>query len=383
MVDEKINNENQETDNVSSFGYATFFSTITKGFFLGIGTYMMFEISKVDTYISVIIGALTSIITIAILYFIKRHSESKDIIDLNKSLFGNVIGTILNIILCIALLVLIILILQNITQFVKILYMPDTQINYIRILFLIPIAYAANKSIGIIGRISQIVFFVNFVMLFISLIGLIPKINMDNLLPVLKDGVNPTLRSGFIYFILYSFPLLLLTIIPNYKIRSSKHSKLKVVIIFLYVTFVMFTRIIMSILVLGQEVIDVYRFPEYMVLKMSTLFEIIERMEDTLAMQYHSDVLMFCIFAMYFIMTFIRKKIKNQKAIKTIPYVISIFIFIILNILFKESILAYKFTEKYIIPIIIVGIFAPMIITLIGTIVRALKIKMINLKSAT
>ena len=187
MVDEKINNENQETDNVSSFGYATFFSTITKGFFLGIGTYMMFEISKVDTYISVIIGALTSIITIAILYFIKRHSESKDIIDLNKSLFGNVIGTILNIILCIALLVLIILILQNITQFVKILYMPDTQINYIRILFLIPIAYAASKSIGIIGRISQIVFFVNFVMLFISLIGLIPKINMDNLLPVLND----------------------------------------------------------------------------------------------------------------------------------------------------------------------------------------------------
>ena len=81
-------------------------------------------------------------------------------------------------------------------------------------------------------------------------------------------------------------------------------------------------------------------------------------------------------------MTFIRKKIKNQKAIKTIPYVISIFIFIILNILFKESMVAYEFTEKYIISIIIVGIFAPMIITLIGTIARALKTKMLNLKSA-
>lgn len=383
MVDEQINNENQETDNVTSFGYATFFSTITKAFFLGIGTYMMFKISRVDTYISVIIGAIVSILTIAVLYFIKTHSENKDIIDLNKSLFGNVIGTILNIILCITLLILVILILQNITQFVKVLYLPDTQINYIRILFLIPITYAAGKSIGIICRISQFVFFTNLFMLLVSLIGLIPQIDMENIYPILKDGINMPVKSGLIYFVLYSFPLLLLTIIPNTKIIKSKHSKLKVALVSIYATFVLFTRIIISLLVLGEEVMDVYRFPEYMVLKMSSLFEIIERMEDTLAIQFHFDVLMFCIFAIYFIMTFLKKKIKDQKKVKIMPFVLSIIIFITLNLLFKESMLSYEFTEKYIVYIILIGIFAPMIITFIGTIIRALKNKALNLKHAT
>lgn len=383
MVEEQINNENQETDNVTSFGYATFFSTITKSFFLGIGTYMMFKVSKVDTYMSIIIGAIVSVLTIAILYFIKTHSENKDILDLNKSLFGNFIGTILNVVLCITLLILIILVLQNITQFVKVLYMPDTQINYIRILFLIPITYVASKSIGIIGRISQIVFFVNLAMLIIALIGLIPQINIDNIYPILKDGVSTPIKSGLIYFVLYSFPLLLLTIIPNTKIIKDKHSKLKVVIVFIYVTFVMLTRIILSILVLGEEVMNVYRFPEYMVLKMSSLFEIIERMEDTLAIQFHFDVLMFCIFAMYFIVTFLKKKIKSQKKITAIPYILSIIIFIALNIFFKESMLAYEFTEKYIIYIIIIGIFIPMLVTLIGTMVRNIKNKILNLKEAT
>ncbi|MDD3303540.1 MAG: GerAB/ArcD/ProY family transporter [Clostridia bacterium] len=383
MVKEEINNQSQEADNITSFGYASFFITITKGFFLGIGTYMMFKISRVDTYMAAIMGAIASIITIAILYFIKTHSQNKDIIDLNKSLFGKVIGTILNIILCVTLLFLVILVLQNISQFVKIQYMPDTQVNYIRLLFLIPITYAAGKSIGIISRISQLVFFCNLAMLIASLIGLLPEIQINNLYPILKDGAMPPLSSAIIYFVLYSFPILLLTIIPNTKIIKSKHSKWKVILVFIYASFVLCSRILVAILILGEEVLSIYRFPEYVMLKMASLFEIIERMENTLAIQYLFDVIMFCIFALYFIVTFLKKKIKGEKKEKILPYILALVIFIVLNVMFKGSMLGYQLIENYIIPIVLVGIFVPMIITLLGTIVKAIKDKVMTLKQAT
>ena len=354
MVNNNEKTSNDESNRITSWGFSSFIVTLTKSGFVGMASYIIFSYSNIDTYISAILGTLIGIIPLLIFIFIMKHSENKDIVDLNNTIYGKIFGNILNVILNASVLFMATMALYNISQFVDINYMPDTNTNYLRILILVPIVYAASKNITVISKISQIILVINLTIFILTILGCIGTCNINNMFPIMKDGIKPVINSTIIYVIFTTFPIFLLTIIPQSSVMQEKYKSRKIFFMYFLGNFMLIAIIIITILILGEDLIPLFRYPEYTALKRFELFKIIRRIENTLSLQ-------------------LKKIFKNTQRENLFPYILAVIVLIISNILFKNTVQSTIFIKKYIPYIVSVGIFIPMILTFIGLVFKKIK----------
>ena len=203
---------NEDVERVTWFGYQSLIFSLIRALTISIGSYIMFNISQVDTNISTIFGFIMSLIPFAIFISISKNRYNLDIINLNIKLFGKVIGNILNFVLNIVFIFLGSMILYVISQYIDIQYIPNTSSLYVKLLIILPVIYAATKSISTITRISQIILFCNLTIFILSVIGLAPEFDFNNLLPIFDKDIKSILFSSLIFALSISSPLFLMTI---------------------------------------------------------------------------------------------------------------------------------------------------------------------------
>lgn len=375
MVNNNEKTSNDESNRITTWGFSSFIVTLTKSGFVGMASYIIFSYSNIDTYLSAILGTLIGIIPLLIFIFIMKHSEDKDIVDLNNTIYGKIFGNILNIILNASVLFMAIMALYNISQFMDINYMPDTNTNYLRILILLPIVYAASKNITVISKISQIILAINFAIFILTILGCIGTCKVDNIFPIMKDGVLPVISSTIIYVIFTTFPIFLLTIIPQSSVMQEKHKSRKIFFMYFLGNFMLIAIIITTILILGEDLLPLFRYPEYTSLKRFELFKIIRRIENTLSLQFVFNSIMYLIVSFHFIIQSLKKIFKNTQRENLFPYILAVIVLIFSNLLFKNTVESTIFIKKYIPYIVSVGIFIPMILTFIGLLFKKIKYK--------
>lgn len=375
MVMNNVTPPSDENNKISTWGYSSFMVTLTKSGFLGMASYIMFSYSSINTYLSAILGTMIGILPLLIFIFIIKHSGNKDIIDLNITILGKFFGNILNTILNITVLFMSVLALYNISQFVDIQYMPDTDTNYLRILILIPIVYAASKDISVISKISQIIFCINLTIFILTILGCIDACDVDNIFPFMKDGISPVIKSTLIYVIFTTFPIFLLTIIPQSSIVQEKSKIQKIFFMYMLGNLMLIFIIMITVFILGEDLIPMFRYPEYIALKRFKLFEIIERVENTLSLQFVFNSIMYLIVSFHFIIQSLKKILKSKKIENLFPYVLAAIILVLSNIFFKNTVKSTEFIKQYIPYIISIGLFIPMFITFIILIIKNIKAK--------
>lgn len=375
MVNNNEKTSNDESNRITTWGFSSFIVTLTKSGFVGMASYIIFSYSNIDTYLSAILGTLIGIIPLLIFIFIMKHSEDKDIVDLNNTIYGKIFGNILNIILNASVLFMAIMALYNISQFMDINYMPDTNTNYLRILILVPIVYAASKNITVISKISQIILAINFAIFILTILGCIGTCKVDNIFPIMKDGVLPVISSTIIYVIFTTFPIFLLTIIPQSSVMQEKYKSRKIFFMYFLGNFMLIAIIITTILILGEDLLPLFRYPEYTSLKRFELFKIIRRIENTLSLQFVFNSIMYLIVSFHFIIQSLKKIFKNTQRENLFPYILAVIVLIFSNLLFKNTVESTIFIKKYIPYIVSVGIFIPMILTFIGLLFKKIKYK--------
>ncbi len=348
-----------DSDKIQGLGVSSFIFPLIYSCFLGMASYNIFHTAQVNAYISVILGSLIGIIPFLLVMYILKNSGGEDIIDLNISLFGNVVGTIINAILNIALILFATLILYNLALFLDTQYIPDTSSLYVKILLITVIIYAASKSIATISRISQIIFIINLALFLLSCIGIVSEFDYNNLLPVLSDGIKPVVCGGIEYMIFGVLPLFLLTIIPTKLVKNKEHIMRNSSIMYIISSIIIFIIFLIITGVLGYEVISIYKYPEYMVLKKFSLFDIIERIENTLALQNVFSMFIFLTLIVYICSKSIKKVFNKLKSQELIPTLLGILILVLSNYIFENSSYATEFILKYIPYIvgIVLGVF--------------------------
>ena len=381
MQQNEISSNTQDVERISFFGYQSFIFTLVRALTISIGSYLMFKISQVDTHISTLVGFLIALIPFAMFMTISKNKDNLDILDLNTKLFGKFFGNILNIILNIVFAFLGTLILDVITQYVDIQYIPDTSSIYVKILIMMPVIYAATKNIATIARISQIVLFINLGIFVLSLFGLVSEFSYYNLLPVFSMDVKSILHSSLIFALSISTPIFLMTIIPQNKVVKKEYSKKKVLAFFAVSVFSLAIVIITTILILGIDVINIYRYPIYMALRQFSIFTIIERLERFLSLQFLADVIIYLILTVHFVSIGLKKLIKINKKENYFSIFVGIVILLLAIFIFKDTVMVNKLIEKYYMYILLLGILLPMTITYIGVMVDNVKNKLNSLKT--
>lgn len=209
----------------------------------------------------------------------------KNLYDIMEIVFGKVIGKVMIVLFTWYAFHLGALVMRNFTEFIEVVSMPETPRYVIAIAIGFFCICLVGSGIEPLVRWSAFVCPMTIVTILILTIFSIPKMDVNNLRPVLYDGIKPVLNASFLVF---SFPFaetVLFTTVLSF--LKNKNDAFKIY----YKSFIISGVILMiialrSILVLGIEYgVNLY-FPSYSAVSIINISEFLQRFEIIVAINF-------------------------------------------------------------------------------------------------
>lgn len=313
----------------NNFGYTTIAYFISRAFFAGITSLSLISLTNQDSWISLFFASIIGLIPIYIFHKIASYDEELNIIQKIDKLFPDV-GKYIKLLLGIGIFAIVILNFWNLINLITTQFLNKTPNYVIGISLIIPIILLINKDNKIIARVSTILFFFNIILVITSIIGLLPKIQIDNLKPFIENNY----LNGIIPYISYNtLPLFIILIFPN------KYVKKSIIRGYIISSISLLVGIIFLISILGVNLIILFQYPEFHLLKLAFDGFITFRLENILAIQWIFDI---------FIFTSIGIKFCNDSFSLKNNYIIPITILILTNYIFPNNTIANLIITYYI-----------------------------------
>ena len=273
----------------------------SKALFLGVGYSLILDVSGHDSWLCFILGSLLGLIFCFILKKILDYKKEKTLTSLFKEM--SFIGIILRIVV----IFLSIFIINELLFILQIFAKSFFLINSNTFLIILPVfalaIYVAFKGYRLLSYIAECLFPIALFFTFVALISLVFKADYTNLKPILSHTNMELAKGIFFYFTLTVSPLLFLLDL-NFEDNTISNG-------YIASTFVLTGIAIILLDVLGQFLITIYRFPEYMVLKDIELFHFIEKIENIISITWIIDNFILLCLATCFLKRMLPKKFNN------------------------------------------------------------------------
>ena len=299
----------------------------------GIGLYNIIKKSHIDSYISILISIIWTLLYLKILLTIFNYNPNINFPEKNIKLFGKYKGKIINIIINLLIISICILPTYSVSNFIVSQFLSETPIIIILILIFIVTFYNTSKGIETISRTATILFIIYITLELISILGLLPNFQLSNLKPILVTGKMNTIKNSLSFFTTNIIPITTILIIPkNNIINNKKTSKYLLIFLIITITFI-FLDTILTISILSEYLIEILPHPEYIVLKKISFFGFLDRIENIIYIKWILGAFVHFTLNTYYICNSINKKDKQ----KILPAITIITIVIISKILFKDN----------------------------------------------
>ena len=278
---------------------------VTKSSMFGVGFFLLCNLNNKNTYISIILGTILGLAIIYIYKLIKNNTINN---NLQNTLKTTPIGKIFNILLFIFYIYLLCITILIITTFINSFYLIKTPKIVIIIPLILISLYLNFKESIVLSNLSNLAFYFSLFIVNIFSLLLIPYGKIDELYPLLNyDNLN-IIKGAIIYASISSIPLIL---VNNYDIDIKNTYKN-----YLIGSLVNLSIVIGTTLALGNNLLNVYRFPEYAVIKQIKIFDFIENIENMSAFGWYAESFIVISLIIYNIKLSIPKK--HNKLLLTI-----------------------------------------------------------------
>lgn len=161
------------------------------------------KISAQDAWISVIFGSIYPFYMVLMAYLLKKLNSKDDILAMSKKAFGNIFGSVLNLIFAAILIFFLCASVSGIGDFIR-TYMLDFVTPFrFYLLFLLFCLYGALKSLRVLCDISKVVFYIVAIVLVMPLFS-IKYGSLLNMLPITEVSFNKIVRGSLVTIYSYS-----------------------------------------------------------------------------------------------------------------------------------------------------------------------------------
>lgn len=254
-------------------------ATYTLGSALVLGTGL---IAKQDAWVSVIFAVILTIPIVMMYARILSLFPGNDIFDISQIIFGKVIGKIFSILFIWFAFFLGTIVLRIFGLFINSMSLSETPQIVPMTMVGILCGYGVISGVEVLGRWAE--FFLNFIIVYIiiSTLLLFNKMDVNNILPVMYNGIKPVL-IGIFAAVAYPFAetLVMVMIFSNLKDKKSPYRIFFWGIIVSGV--IVLTATIRNILTLGNVVSKFY-FPSYIAVSRVNIGDFLQRLEILVAL---------------------------------------------------------------------------------------------------
>jgi len=311
---------------------------------LGINLNILKSETGINSWLTMIIAYLLGLIPLFIIIYISNYKPTLPLNEKIKELFGNTLGTIINIIISFILFILAITILYNVSNFTTSQFLYRTPIIISMILLTALAVYNSIKGIAIISNVTQVLMCINLILFIISFTSLGSEINLENFLPLLKENTNNIFITSLKITTINILPLITILIIPKEKITNQKKYHKAIIYSYIIGSLISIAFIVGAYGVLGQYLINLYEYPQYAVLKKVKLLGFLERIENIASIQWIIGSYVY----LTIIINYISKNIKsnNKKIINITNIIIGLILIITTTKIFKNTIIFDQYTKN-------------------------------------
>lgn len=344
--------------------YSTLLFFIIRGCFLGICSSNLYNVSKQNSWLSIIIASIIGILPVLMYYYIIKNYPDKNIIEIINHTFGKQLGTFINTIIVLFIILFSSSVFYNLIVFISTQYLYRTPNIAIASMFGFCFYYILKKGINALSKVSTILFYIFILLFILTLLGLIPQINLSNLQPFNEIGVLSIFGGTLEIICLNIAPIYLMTLIPYNKI-SHNNKLLKNIFTFYIIALITILCVNVSVIAIyGNNLAKLFQYSEFHLLKRLSLIGFIERTENILSIQWIFGMVIIIVMSLCYIKEYI--KIYTKKSNFIIEFSL-VFISIVLALnIFKTNTDAFSF-YLYILPILnsIFYVLIPLIIIII------------------
>ena len=305
---------------ISNFEFATLNYFLTRAFLIGITFNALINALRHDSWIIPLVSIAPALIIIFLLDYIMKYKSNLNLSEKIISLFNRKIGIVIIIILTIFIFFISLLNFLNMSNFIQSQFLSKTPLLAICIMFMLTTFYIASKGINVISRTSNILFYLGFVLLLLSFIGLIGAFKIENLKPFFMSSIVSYSNGLNTFYAFNILPIFLLTMIPKDCLKSP-NSRRTLIISYIVSAISIFFVVFQTIATLGYELTKLYEYPEFFVLKHIVLINLSFRVESILIIQLIFDMFIYNIISVYFIGNSI-KSIFNTKKLNIIYFMV-------------------------------------------------------------
>lgn len=299
---------------------------LTQSLFLGFGISILFSISSKDCYIGAFLGLLIGFV---IIYLYSKFLELKKKRNLKEILKQNkILGIFVYLLLIIASYILLIYSLVIYKVFVASFMLIKTP----EILLLIPIVifgtYGAFKGLTVINRVAESLIPIALGLAAFAFLGIVGLFDTTNFLPILTTTPSNFFKTAITFAGISTFPNLLTIHYqekPKYMLTTYSLTCLLIIATIIYINGI-----------LGEEIVHIYRFPEYMVLKQLKLFQFIEKVENILSIAWIFNIFILLMTSIHSI----KELLPNKK-----PKIITVII-LILTLYMIDKVFAFNYVNE-------------------------------------
>ena len=233
--------------------------------------------AKKDVWIATLISmvAITPILILfqRLLYMFK----GKDLYDIIDIVFGPIFGRIISLVYIWFSLLLGALVINNFIYFINIISLNETPIIIPAIIISFLCIMSVKYGIGVVGRWGEMAVILLVVFIAMIVILLIPFMHIENIQPILYDGIKPVLRGAFSTF---SFPfgeIIIFTMVFT-SFREKEKPRIYIIGMLLGGSMLVLTSLT-DVLVIGADGAGMYYFTAYTVVRRIDLGNFIQRIE--------------------------------------------------------------------------------------------------------
>jgi spore germination protein KB len=341
--------------------YGTMIYFLIRASIVGTLVSTILNLSKQDSWISIIIAFFIGFIPLYLFNKIKKIDINENIIGLNNKL--GILGKVLNIMMMISVFGFVFMIFWNLINFISTEFLYKTPFFFVSICFMIPIIYASFKDFNVISKMCLISFYIIIIFVFLITAGLIKEVDLSNLMPLFQTNHNNLIKSIFLILVYTVLPIFILLIIPESAVLKNTN---KISIIFYVISMLSILNIFIIIIgCFSIELSLLYDYTEFHIFKRFTLGSFLDKVESFLSIEWILGLVLSIIIGINYLKYSFMKMKNSNKFINVFTLFICLILLILVNTTFKNLITFGNFVENYLVFIIFIGLFICPLITFI------------------
>lgn len=294
---------------------------LSRASFLGIGFSLMYDKGLQDTWICTLLGFGLGLLIVFIYQKILEYKKSKTLKEVLDTIKG---GLILKVLIIIFSYYIVFQTLTTLETFITSFFLIITPPFYVILPLIILTGFITSKGIHNIAKVSESLFFFAVTIPLIIIASLFKYTELLNFLPMLTINKTSFLYTAIMFGVFTSVPYLFLLNVKN----DGKN----LVKMYLFNAFAVFIIIVAITAIFGPALTNIYRYPEYMVLKRIKAMSFIEKIENIV-----STIWIFDEFIMLSLASFTIYSLLPPKHNKKIGITLAILMFYITGFLVGEN----------------------------------------------